>query len=249
MGVTVTYVRPMLMPSGTTWAQFQAGGLGTILDNLMAANPAVPAPATQLTVDPIGGGASGGSLPNGTYFVTCTNVGPAGETMAGGESAKFTVAPGNIPRVTFPALPPGVGCRNLYATLARGPAGSEVLYAAGITAVTFDLSIAGYADAAAQPPMSDQSALSNLASLINMGRAHKFDMLYQATAKLFGNFAAGRAMLQQEMMTRTRQHAAVFTALKVAVDEAASLIHANTGTLTTAPTSNAVNVITVRTFP
>lgn len=249
MGVAATYVKPVLIASGTTWAQFLAGGLAAILDNLIAQNPAVGAPSTQLTAAPTGGGASGGLLAAGVYYASYTNVGPAGESPAGGESASFTVGATNIPRITFPALPTGVTCRNLYLTAAGGATGSEVLYQTGVTGTTLDLAVAGYVDALRTPPGADGSALSVVAPYLNGARNGFPERLYQATTELFNNYLHGNPIALAEAMLKLQHRVTAHLAIETAVNEAATLIYANTGTLTTAAVGNAgVNAIGVRTF-
>ena len=107
-------------------------------------------PSSQATVNVTGGGASGGSLSAGNYYVSYTYVDVNGmESSAGSyghnsESAQFTVASGNKPRVTFndsSTKPSYAVSRNIYLTAAGGTAGSEVLYASAvpIASTTYDL--------------------------------------------------------------------------------------------------------------
>src|SRR5271165_3143827 len=138
-----TFVAPQVQPSGTTWAQLKTGGVGIVLTNLAAANPPKANPSTQATVSVSG---SGGLLAAGTYYAQYTFVDPFGETLAGGESAQFTVAAGQVPTVTLPALPVGVQAINLYLTAPGGAAGTETLYATGITTTTFACSYNAPAD-------------------------------------------------------------------------------------------------------
>lgn len=134
-----TFIAPTIQPSGTTWAQFKAGGVGILLTNLAAANPPKANPSTQATVAVSG---TTGLLPAGTYYCQYAFVDPFGETLAGGESAQFTVTAGQIPTVTLPALPAGVQAINLYLTNPNGAPGTETLYATGIPATTFACSYA-----------------------------------------------------------------------------------------------------------
>ena len=101
--------------------------------NIMDA-PAVTAAAT---VNVTGGGATGGTLPSGTYYAYYTLVDAASgvESSVGiSQSAQFTVVSGNIPTVTVPAYPSwGSGTANVYLTAAGGAAGTETLYATGVT--------------------------------------------------------------------------------------------------------------------
>jgi hypothetical protein len=81
-------------------------------------------------------------LQAGTYYVKYTFVNQAGETLASPASTQFTVAAGNIPQVTFPALPTGATSINVYLTSAGGPSGSETLYKTGVTGTTTTLATA-----------------------------------------------------------------------------------------------------------
>jgi hypothetical protein len=71
----------------------------------------------------------------------------------------FTIQPGNIPTVTLPALPPGITSMNLYLTSAGGVAGSETLYATGITGTTYNLAVATQASQPL-PPANNTAVVS-----------------------------------------------------------------------------------------
>ena len=105
-----------------------------MLSNLAATNLVKANPTAQATVAVSG---TTGLLPAGTYYCQYSFVDPFGETFAGGESAQFTLTAGQIPTVTLPALPAGVQSMNLYVTNANCAAGTETLYATGITTTTF----------------------------------------------------------------------------------------------------------------
>jgi hypothetical protein len=114
-------------------------------------------------VDVTGGGSSGGSLAAGAYRIQYTFVGPFGETWgsaahAGATSVTFTIAAGNIPRVTVPVLPAGATSINLYLTEVGGAAGTEVRYLTGITATTADLVLANPGTGATVPASSPRTA-------------------------------------------------------------------------------------------
>jgi len=96
-------------------------------------------PGVAATVDPTGGGASGGSLGSGTYQAFYTVVDVDGNESAVGfsQSASFTVNVANIPRVTFPALGLGVASYNLYCTSTSLTNPRQ--YATGITTTTYDM--------------------------------------------------------------------------------------------------------------
>jgi len=127
-----------------------------------AAN-AVARPCSQLSTAPTvaatGGGAGGGSLAAGTYYIQYTFTGPFGESWgsashAGATPVSFTISAGNIPRVTLPALPTGATGIRIYLTAAGGAAGTETLYASGITTTTYDMSAAAPGTPGAAVPKS-----------------------------------------------------------------------------------------------
>src|SRR5579885_2624524 len=134
----MAYTLPTVAPSGTTFAQFQAGGVSGLLERLIAANfPGTAAPGAP-TLSATGGGTSGGNLPAGTYYVKVTETNGIGETTASPE-VSVAIAAGNIPQVSFAALQAGNVARNVYVGTASG---AGVLYASGITAGTCNLSAA-----------------------------------------------------------------------------------------------------------
>ena len=102
----MAYTSPSITPSGTTFAQFQAGGASGILERLIAANFAGTAAPGVPTISATGGGTTGGNLAAGTYYVKVTESNGLGETTASPE-VSVTIAAGNIPQVTFAALQAG----------------------------------------------------------------------------------------------------------------------------------------------
>ena len=104
--------------------------------------PTINFPAAGPSVDPTGGGAIGGHLAAGTYFLFYTLSNTAGAvTFVSPNSTPFTVAAGAIPQVTFPALPAGVvpsGSTgySLFLSDASARPGSAALYASSITTMT-----------------------------------------------------------------------------------------------------------------
>lgn len=97
-------------------------------------------PTTQATAAATGGGSTGGGLQAGNYRVAYAWQTAYGETTVGtSESAQFTVAAGNIPRITIPSLPANATGAKIYLTAAGGASGSETVYATGVTATTADL--------------------------------------------------------------------------------------------------------------
>ena len=92
------------------------------------------------TVNPTGGGTTGGQLLPGTYDLVYTFTYPNGaESFSSPISAKFAVAAGQIPQVTLPMLPAGATGYNIYLSDDAANAGSLTLYASGVTTITFNL--------------------------------------------------------------------------------------------------------------
>lgn len=119
---------------------FTAADVGKPISVSWAGTNQIANPTTAATVNVTGGGSTGGTLTAGNYFVKYTWATNYGETTGGtSESSSFTVAAGNIPRVTIPSLPANATGANIYLTAAGGATGTEVLYATGVTATTVDL--------------------------------------------------------------------------------------------------------------
>lgn len=110
--------------------------------NLTDFGAALANPSVTPTVSATGGGASGGLLQAGNYYVKYTFYNAAGETLPSASSTVFTVASGNIPQVTLPSLPTGATGINIYLTAANGVPGSETLYKTGVTGTTTTLATA-----------------------------------------------------------------------------------------------------------
>jgi hypothetical protein len=123
-----------------------ASGITSTTYNLATAAPSgVPAPpAMPLSINPTGGGTSGGHLAAGSYLLVYTFVGPGGESAASGASAPFTITAGQIPQVTFPKGLPSEFTINLYLSDSSATPGSETRYASGIASstTTYNLSTA-----------------------------------------------------------------------------------------------------------
>lgn len=104
---------------------------------------AAPTPTTVPTVNATGGGASGGNLPAGSYYVRYTFVTGLGESTPSPLSTVFGVTAGQVPQVTLPPLPSGVTSINIYVSNNTATPGSEQKYnISTITTTTFNLSTA-----------------------------------------------------------------------------------------------------------
>jgi hypothetical protein len=98
-------------------------------------------PSVQATVSTSGGGTVT-ALATGNYKIAYTFVtADGGETLVGSSlSASFALTQGSSkPRVTIDSLPAGAVSANLYLTAVGAAAGSERLYAVGVTGTTYDL--------------------------------------------------------------------------------------------------------------
>jgi hypothetical protein len=89
----MSYANPNILASGTTFSQFQASGASGHLERLIAANAGQEAnPTTGATVSANAGGAAGGLLAAGTYYINFTESNGYGETLPSAESGPVTVA-------------------------------------------------------------------------------------------------------------------------------------------------------------
>jgi hypothetical protein len=249
MSTQDSYVTPALIASGASFAQLQSGGLTEIITLLIAANVAQSNPTTAVTATATGGGATGGLLTAGAYRGAYTFCDGAGETLMGGEIASpITIAATNIPRFTFPALPTGAASINFYLSPVGGAAGTEVLYATGITGTTFDASFAAGLDPVA-PPKTNTTGAAGKANYINAGRGGPtfISQLWQRLSKLVSSFLHGDPVDLNEQRKLIGHLDYTFAIWKQATKEIQTLIAANPGSLHNTPT-NVQNKV-VRTFP
>ena len=108
-GVTETNWHPVSGPVQTLFNMifpYTPGGAVPPVYNLAPITP---------KVNVVGGNAYGGNLLPGTYYLyyTFTYAGGVQSTVSPA-SANFTVAPGNIPQVSLPTLPPGATGYDIY---------------------------------------------------------------------------------------------------------------------------------------
>jgi hypothetical protein len=252
MATLNTYQSPSVTASGETFAQWQAGGLSDHLERSITAQVATVAPTVAATATATGGGASGGLLAASTYYFVITEINGFGETLAGPVSTVLTVGAANIPRITFQALKSGNTARNIYITAAGGVnTGPWFFYAGGITASTFDLTIAVTTDSSSlmQPPTSNTTGLTRkklelLRSLKN-GNA---DQLMKFARGVITNFNQGEPISTQEAMTKLRDAHGVFAMMSTIFAEAGVLLAQNPGTIGSAVLANGERKI-VRTWP
>jgi hypothetical protein len=144
--------------------------LGAVFtDKLMTGLENIQAPETAPQVSASGGGDSGGSLTAGTYFAEYTYVKSGVESAPSPQSASFTVTAGEIPQLSFPALPVGYTMNVYLADISTG-ATTATLYLSNVTTTTANLSQAqgaGVPVPAGTQPTPLFATAQALANLIN----------------------------------------------------------------------------------
>jgi hypothetical protein len=240
----MAYTSPGIAPSGTTFAQFQAGGVAGQLERLITANFNGTAAPGAPTVSATGGGTSGGSLAAGTYYIKVTETNGIGETTACPE-VSVTIASGNIPQVTLAPLQAGNAARNLYVGTASG---GEILYASGISAGTFNLSASLPANSYGVPvPTVNTTGLTGtsgaggalgnqkLAGLRACERG-RLQSVWTNLAWLISQFNRGEPVAFSDVVSKLRDAHTVFALLTQLCAEMGTLIDANPGRFTHVPT-------------
>jgi hypothetical protein len=237
----MAYTNPSITASGTTFAQFQAAGASGHLERLIAAQVVTLAPTVAATWTATGGGATGGALAAGTFYMVVTESNGIGETLAGPESAQITVGATNIPRITFQTLKTGNLSRNVYIGAVNGSTGGPYkLYGTGITAATYDLSVAAPVSSyAGNPPTANSTGLVLPASgaqneSLEMLRGAKTGNLqdaYHRLSRAVKNFNGGEAQSFSNVIADLRMSHTVFASLATLCAEMGVLIDANPGTI------------------
>jgi hypothetical protein len=225
----MAYISPSITASGTTFAQFQAGGASKHLENLIAANlNGNQAPSAAPTVAVSG---TGGLLAAGTYYLRATETNGIGETTASPESAQFTVTAGQVPTVTFPTLQAGNTARNVYLTPAGGASGSETLYAEGITAGTYGLSVVAPSNSfAIAPPATNTTGLTTTKlQLIRYAKTGQFQKVWNFLHQVVAVFNQGEPATYQDIVMKLHDVHSTFVLMAQLCAEAGALIDANPG--------------------
>jgi hypothetical protein len=220
-----------LQPSGTTWAQYKAGGLKTVLDNLVADNPPIANPSTAATVT---SSSAASSLPiaNG-YTVSYSWVETLGETLAGGTSAPFNqVDSAHLNTATIPALPASAQCVNLY--LYNPATGLTSIYATGLTTTTFALSYPLTPDMPSMqaPPANTTGATgdSNLEVLYSIILSQKTELTFEQLSENLSNWLSRYPIEWREAARRHNRWTGVFAYWYQCLSEIETLFFANVPT-------------------
>jgi hypothetical protein len=240
----MSYVAPSVTPSGTTFAQFQAGGASGHLERLIAAQAATAAPTSAPTLAASG---SGNALAANTYYVVFTETNGFGETTPSPASASQAVTSGQQLTVTFPAFQAGNMARNVYLGLAS--TGPFALYATGITSSSFNCTVAAPANSfAVHPPTTGSTGLTHadangnrhsepLSFLRAVERDNEsFGGLYRYLRTLVDDFNRGDPMTFSGVTEKFRHAHVVFAMFNTLCSEMGTLIDANPGTLGTTAT-------------
>lgn len=223
-----TYVAPVLQSSGTTFAQFQTGGFSLLIDNLIAVNGPVANPTTAATVSVAG---TTGLLVAGTYQVAYSFRDCFGETLAGGQSATFTVAAGQIATVTLPALAAGSDEIWLYVSPVNNPTGALSLYATGITTTSYAMTTAAGSDPLASPSAVNTTGAAGAAEKIRSYRNTYGERIFKSYTGSISRWLSGQPIARRDARINAQFWAGVLAIWAQAAKEAASLMAANQGTL------------------
>jgi hypothetical protein len=106
----MSYANPNILPSGTTFPQFQQGGASGQLERLIAVNSSSSTnPSVAATLSTTGGGTAGGLLAPGVYYVNFTETDGFGETTLSAEAGPITVAAQAAPTGTPTVVVSGTG--------------------------------------------------------------------------------------------------------------------------------------------
>jgi hypothetical protein len=256
----MAYTAPTVVASGTTFAQFQAGGASGHLEKLITAQGATLTPTSAATATPTGGGASGGSLGAGTYYFVFTESNGFGETKTSPEGSQLTVAATNQPQFTFPSLKSGNVSRNLYLGVVNGSSGGPYYrYATGITTTTYTASAAVPTNSySSNPPTVNTTGftytdangitLNKPLELLRGAKDGNLEIAYQYLCNLILDFNRGNPLPFDAAIMKLRHAHAVFAMLDTLCSEMGTLIDANAGTL--GKSNNTIgNAITKRTWP
>jgi len=240
----MAYTAPSITASGTTFAQFQAGGPSGHLERLIAAQAATAAPTVAATT---AAGGAGHTLPAASdYYVVVTETNGFGETTASPASAGTAITLGQQLTVTYQTLQTGNTARNLYiSTVSTGPfflcatgqAAATTVLAAPLPAGSYGIiqpptvNTTGltYADAAG-------NTLNMPLQLIRAAKDGNLEMTYQWLCQVIDNFNTGQPMALGAALTKLRHAHAAFAMLATLCSEMGTLIDANPGHFTSVAT-------------
>jgi len=250
----MAYTAPSITASGTTFAQFQAGGASGHLEKLIAAQGTTLAPTLAPTLAASG---TGNSLAASTYYVVFTESNGVGETTASPVSSSQVVTSGQLLAVTFPPLKPGNVSRNLYLGFAN--TGPFTLYATGIAISPYNCTAAAPSNSfAVTPPTVNTTGLTytdangNVAKtalqLIRSAKDGNLEDLYRYLRAVVEEFNSGQPSSFPALLQKFHHAHIAFAMLSTLCSEMGTLIDANAGTLGTTATGIGGRKV-VRTWP
>ena len=241
----MAYTSPSITPSGTTFAQFQAGGASGQLERLIAANFARDRGPGRADASPRRAAArAAATSPQAPITSRSRRPTAIGETTASTE-VSVTIAAGNIPQVTFAALQAGNIARNVYVGTASG---AEALYASGITAGTYNLSAPIPTNSYAVPvPTVNTTGLISVNAATGVVGNQKLVALracekgrlqgvWNNLAQLIDQFNRGEPVAFNNLTSKLRDAHTVFAMLTQLCSEMGTLIDANPGHFTNVTT-------------
>lgn len=225
---------PFVYASTKTWAQTQAAGFNGLLEEIVANQAATADPTAAPTATATGGGATGGLLAAGTYYLVFTETNGLGETLKSPESAQLTVGATNIPRVTFPTLKTNNVARHLYTGAVNGPSGGPYKrYASYITTTTHDMTTAVLAtsDATAPPTVNGTAPDRKAKELLHAIVTGRHKLVFDYANAAMNSFASGDPVSWREGMLALQRVQWVFRCCERAVAFYGEKARANPGTL------------------
>jgi hypothetical protein len=241
----MSYTAPTVVASGTTFAQFQAGGASGHLENLIAAQAATAAPTVAATLSETG---SGGTLPTATYYCVVTESNGFGETTASPASTGQAITLGQNLVVTFQSLKSGNVSRNTY--IGTSSTGLFTLAGSGTTASTLTISAPLPANSyAVNPPTVNTTGLTATNSttgvvdnksleLLRSVKDGNLETVYQYLRQAVYDFNHGIPITFNGTVAKLRHAHVVFAMLSTLCSEMGTLVDANAGTL-----GNSTNII------
>ncbi len=233
----MAYTAPTPVASGTTFAQFQAGGASGHLERLIAAQGVTSAPSSAPTLASSG---SGNTLAAGTYYVVITESNGFGETTQSPASSSQAVSSGQQLTVTFPALQAGNVSRNVY--LGTASAGPFTLYATGITTATYNCTASAPTNSyAVNPPTINTTGLTYIdvkanvvnktIELLRAAERGNLEDVYRFLRQTIEEFNSGQPTPWSSKLGKLRHAHAAIAMLDRLCTEMGTLIDANAGTL------------------
>jgi hypothetical protein len=251
----MAYTAPSVSASGTTFAQFQAGGASGHLELLIAAQGATLAPTVAPILSETG---SGGSLTAATYYAVVTELNGFGETTASPASSGQAITGTQELVITPASLKPGNVSRNYY--IGTSSSGPFTLVASNSTASSFTLLAPPSTNSyAVNPPIVNTTGLTYTEAnglvhnrrleLLRACKDGNFEDLYRFLRLSVHDFNHGNPMPFPAMLLRLRDAHVVFAMLAQLCSEMGTLIDANPGTLNYSMADVIGNAKVKRTWP